>query len=197
MPSSHIPPDTYPDDFDTPAYANYHPRLSPGLGLTLRRTLPRLILGLATLIVLVAAVVAAALILPEDAPQVVVITALPSATPIGDVGGDFPATVPQSSVQVPARVDETFAPNDRHAYRFFAAPNLTWTITVTPDRTFDPVLTLYSPDGVVMQIDDDGGGGLSSRISFTPTEAAQYAILIESAKGGASSGGYTLQILPS
>jgi hypothetical protein len=119
-----------------------------------------------------------------------VITARPSATPLGDIQGDFPPDARQESITLPTRIDYAIGAGERHGYRFFVNPGLTWTITVIPDAQLQPVLTLHNPDGTVAEISDYADG---SQIVFQTLTRGQYGVVIESP----TAGGYTLTILPS
>lgn len=182
-----VPPDTFPDEFDSPAYRNYRPSLRPSLLLSLRGILPTLLVIGTMLLVVAVGFVAALLILPEAEPKIVVISIYPSPTPPGDITGDFPATIQQASITLPARIDEAIGVGEPHGYRFFAGPGLIWVITLLTDGGFTPRLTLYNPDGTVSQITD------GQPITFTAPEIAQYGLLIEPSTGA---GGYTLRIFP-
>jgi hypothetical protein len=185
-----IPPDNYPDDFDTPAYRAYRPNLKPGVWLWLWDMLPRVLLGMLLLGAIGAGFVGALFILPPVEPQIVVITGQPSATPLGDIQGDFPPDVQQKSITLPARIDSALGVGERHGYRFFLNSGLTWVITVIPDEQLQPIVTLYNPDGTVADISDFADG---SQIIFQAAAHGQYGVAVESP----TSGGYTLSILPS
>lgn len=189
--------DNSPDDFDSANYQRYKPGLKPGPVLWMRYSLPRLALLLMIGGLVLVSFVGSLLIIPPRDPSVVIVTAQPSATAVGDLTGDFPAGVVQQSITLPARIDDRIAFGEKQGFRFFVEPGFTWVITVTGDQNFDPLLSLYNPDGTIANINDDiSSGNLASRITFTASERAQYAIIIESAQGGATAGAYTLDILP-
>jgi len=189
--------DNFPDDFDSANYQRYKPGLKPGPVLWMRYSLPRLALLLMIGGLVLVSFVGSLFIIPPREPSVVIVTAQPSATAVGDLVGDFPAGVIQQSITLPARINDTLAFGQKKGFRFFVEPGFTWVITVTPDRNFDPLLSLYNPDGTIANINDDiSASNLASRITFTASERAQYGIVIESAQGGATAGGYTLDILP-
>lgn len=190
-----LPPDHYPDEFDTPAYRDYRPELHKGFGLWVRQSLPRLLLMGTFLLAIGGGFMGALLLLPPRQPQYVVIESTP--TPVGDLRGDFPTDAPQFSITVPAKIDQWLELGQRHGYRFFAQPGIRWVITVLPDATFNPQVSLFNPDGSISQINNDRAtGDRTSELIFEASEVAQYAILIESAERGTTSGGYTLEILP-
>jgi hypothetical protein len=189
--------DNYPDDFDSQNYTRYRPSMQPGPILWMRRSLPRLFLGLLIGGLVAVSFVGSLLIIPPREPTVVIVTAQPTATANGDLTGDFPAGVMQQSITLPARIDDTLAAGEQRGFRFFVEPGFTWVISVTPDRTLDPLLSLYNPDGTIASISDDiSGSNLGSSITLSAPQRAQYAIVIESAANGATAGGYTLDILP-
>jgi hypothetical protein len=189
--------DNFPDDFDSAYYQRYQPGLRPGPVLWMRYSLPRLVLLLAIGGLVLVSFVGSLLIIPPREPTVVIVTAQPTATPVGDLGGDYPADVMQQSITLPTRIDGTLAFGEKHGFRFFVEPGFTWVITVTPDQNFDPLLSLYNPDGTIADLKDDiSASNLGSRITFAASERAQYGIVIESAQNGATAGGYTLDILP-
>jgi hypothetical protein len=191
-----LPPDKYPDDFDTPLYARYSPRLKPGLWLWMRDHVSRFLLGMTLFGAIGIGFLGALIILPPAEPQIVIVTSVPTATPVGDIQGDFPAGIMQQSITLPARIDNALGSGEKHGYRFFTNTGITWVITVYPDSQFDPVLTLYHPDGTALDLNDDiSESDLTSQLIFTPQTAGQYGIVIEGA-GGISAGGYTLMILP-
>lgn len=189
-----LPLDNFPDDFDSLAYRNYKPQFRRGVWLWLRENGTRLLWVGMMLLAIGLGFVGALLLLPSQA-TVIVITAQPSPTPLGDIQGDFPAVIQQISITLPAKIDDLMTSGEQRGYRFFVSPQLTWIIRVIPDATFDPVLTLYYPDGTVAQLNNDRSeGDRTSEIIFQATETAQYGILVAGANG--TSGGYTLQILP-
>jgi hypothetical protein len=190
-----LPPDHYPDDFDSAAYRAYRPHYRAGVGLWLRQTLPQLLLASLFVVAIGGGFMGALLILPPRAPQVVIIQA--TATPVGDLRGDFPPDVAQLSITLPAKIDNWMDLGQRRGYRFFAKPGLRWLITVLPDAAFNPQVTLFNPDGSVAQINNDRAPGeRTSELIFEASETAQYAILVESAERGSTAGGYTLEIMP-
>jgi hypothetical protein len=189
--------DNFPDDFDSTNYRRYRPAMKSGLVTWMRFSLPRLALMLLIAGLVLVSFVGSLLIIPPREPRVVIVTAQPTATPIGDLVGDFPAGVTQQSITIPARIDDVLGFGEKRGFRFFVDPGFTWIISVTPDRNFDPLLSLYNPDGTIASIHDDiSGSNLGSQIAFSAPERAQYAIVIESAQNGATAGEYTLDILP-
>lgn len=60
---------------------------------------------------------------------------------------------------------------------------------------FDTFLILENPTGRPVANDDDGGGGLNSRIVFGPPEAGTYKIIVTSFKGG-QTGKFQLTVVP-
>jgi hypothetical protein len=183
-----LPTDNFPDDFDTRVFRYYHPTMRPGVGFLLRGVVPRAALWGSMLAVIAGGFLTALLIVPESGPRVVVVTPVPSPTLAGDVTGDFPATVSQVSMSLPARIDEALALGEQHGYRFLAGPGLTWEINVLTDGGFMPRIILYNPDGTVAQVSE------GQNLTFSASEPAQYGLLIEAGNGGA--GGYTLRIFP-
>jgi len=180
-----LPPDIYPDDFDTREYQSYHEGLQPGLLLWLRRTLPRLLLYSTVLSIMAVSFVAALFILPPRQPRVVIITAVP--TPAGDLGGEFPADAPQISTSLPARIDDWLDMGQKRGYRFFAQPGLTWRISLAPAQGVTAQASLYNPDGTLAELINGAG-----QIIFSAEQTNQYAVLVESPSGG----NYTLSIMP-
>ncbi len=188
------PQDNFPDEFDTSAYRRYQPHFRRGVWLWLReRALGGLWVGIISLAIGGGCLGAWFLFPPQ--PTIIVVTAQPSSTPLGDILGDFPPDIRQESITLPAKIDHRLGAGEQHGYRFFASSDLSWTIRVLPDANFDPVLTLYNPDGSVAQINNDRATGeRTSELTFQAQTTAQYGITITS--NGATAGGYTLQILP-
>jgi hypothetical protein len=134
-------------------------------------------------------------LLPPRAPQVIIVTAPATATPPGDIAGDFPRGVVQRVISLPARVDDSVGPGEKHGYRFLVAPGLLWRVQVIGDASFDPLITLFNPDGTVKGLNDNRAAGESrSELSFNAEAQGQYGLLIEGVAG--TSGGYTLLLLP-
>lgn len=63
-------------------------------------------------------------------------------------------------------------------------------------RTFDPLLRLVRPGAEeVLAEDDDSGGGVNPRLTFTPPATGDYLVRVSSAMPGGA-GDYTLSVLP-
>lgn len=185
-------PRHYPDDFDNVLYRQYRPSMRSGWWLNIRRAFSRLVVTAMILLGLGAGFVVAGLALPT-ATRVVVVTDVPTPTAVGDITGAFPANVPQISIIVPAKIDNELGVEQSRGYRFFARAGTTWDITIITDGQLDTVLSVYSPDGTILGINDDlQPGNRGSSLRFTATETAQYGVLI--AANGVSAGGYTLSI---
>ncbi len=181
------PQDNFPDDFDTHAYAHHRPGLRTWR-LRWRGILRRAWVTLLMVLLLALSFVAALFILPPPEPQVVIIA--PTATPPGDIQGDFPAGVQQQSITLPARIDNVLAPGASRGYRFYAHPSATWRVSLASQGDFDPLLILYNPDGTVQELSNN----LAEGILFQPrADSAQYGVLVQ---GDAAGGTYTLRILP-
>ena len=195
-----LPPDNYPDEFDTSAYRRYTPRLKPGLWLTLRENFGQVWLWLFFVGAIIVSFGITWTLLPPPEPVTVIITApAPQAQAIdpGGIGGDFPAQVVQQRILIPARVDDALALGEKDGYRFDADLGTTWVISVYGDANLNPLLTLYNSEGLVVEINDDRlQNDFDSRIIFQAPQAGQYGIVVESAASGATAGGYTLEILP-
>ena len=188
-----LPPDNHPDNFESRAYHHYRPEMRPGAWLWLRFSLPRLILALALLGMIALGGFVAFMLVPTPEPEVIIITAVPSSDNLPPIGGDFPAGISQTYLNLPARLDNTLDFQEKHAYRFFLEPGITWTITVTPVTDIDPVLSLYSPEGLILQ-HNNLGAALPVTITYQATVSGQYGIIVETAGGGATAGAYTLTI---
>ncbi|MCL4879978.1 MAG: hypothetical protein KJ064_25205 [Anaerolineae bacterium] len=189
------PRDNYPDDYESRAYQHYQESFHPGIFMWLREFSSYLMFAVWVFIFAGMGLLVAWIALPPQEPRIVIVT--PAFSPTGDIMGDFPADVSQQFITVPARIDHVLGLGQKHGYRFFLDPGLTWIMTVYSDGTLDPQLSLYGPDGVIIQLDDDSGGdGISSQISFQAPVSGQYALLIQSAGDGSSSGGYTLTVMP-
>src|SRR5208282_446276 len=62
----------------------------------------------------------------------------------------------------------------------------TYVIEMTPiaGSKFDPYLQVADATGKkVLAEDDNGGGGVNAKITFTPTETGKYVVIATSAKG--------------
>lgn len=197
-----IPKDNFPDEYESRVFQQYRETFQPGLVLKLREWSSQLLFaGLVFLFASLGLSVAWIALPPEELTIIIVTPDYTPAPPAesGDIAGDFPAGIPQQFIQVPAKVDhEVFSVGERHAYRFILEPTLTWTFTVTGDGNFDPKASLYGPDGVLVQMNDDIqiGVDLRSQFTYTPPARGQYALLIESTGDRPTTGGYTLQIMP-
>lgn len=191
-----FPKDNYPDDYESRAYQHYKESLQPGILLWVRDSSGYMIFATLVFIFAGMGLLVAWIALPPQEPQIIVVTPAYTPTPVGDIQGDFPVDAPQQFITVPARVDHAISFAEKHGYRFFLDPGLTWTLNVYSDGVFDPQMSLYGPDGVIIQLDDDGGSdGLSSQMSFQAPVSGQYGLVIQSS-GGSTAGGYTLTIMP-
>lgn len=187
--------DNNPDDFDSPRYVAYRPAAGAQWRVLLWSQIRRLGMPLILAAAIGGGFLCALLLLPSQAPQVIIVTAPATATPPGDIAGDFPLGVVQRAISLPARIDQTLEPGEKHGYRFLVAPGLQWRVQVFGDNTLDPLITLYNPDGTVKALNDNNPeGGLSSEILFNADSSNQYGLLVEGVAG--SGGGYTLLILP-
>lgn len=188
-----LPTDNFPDDFDTRAYRTY--RELPGVWLRVLNLLPRIVFVVILAFALIFGLVITLLFLQEDEPTIMVITPQPTATVPTEIAGDFPDTALQSSITIPARIDNELGVSQQHGYRFMMSPGITWEISLTPYGALDPVMSLYNPDGILVDI-SAALQGRDGQLIFEATEAGQYGLVIEPNPSSASSGRYTLSILP-
>ncbi len=193
-----IPKDNYPDEYESRAFQHYRDSFRPGVLLLLRTWSSHLLFAALVFLFAALGLSVAWIALPPQDPQIIVVTPAFAPSPVGDVGGDFPADVPQTFILTPAKIDHEIFIGQRHGYRFFLQSGISWTFTVTPNETFDPMMSLYGPDGVLVSLSDDvqTGVDLRSQFTFTPPTDGQYALLIESTPDQQTAGGYTLQIMP-
>ena len=190
-----LPPDNFPDDYESRAYQRYHPAFKPGMLHWLRYEAPRLMLALVPLSIVGTAFILTLVFLPAPAPRVVVITVEPIANLQTPMPAEFPVPATQQQViTLPARVDHDLPFAEKHAYRFWLEPGLTWTFSVITIEGMMPVISLYNPQGLIISQQQSTAPSVS--MSYTPTEEGQYALIVETAGGGATAGGYTLRIMP-
>lgn len=192
-----LPPDNYPDDYETRAYQRYHPNFKPGVLHWLLYESPRLMLAFVPLSIVATAFLLTLLFLPERPPRVVVVTSEPQVDTLQTpMPVDFPVPAEQQQIlNIPARVDHELGFGERHAYRFWWEPGFTWTIRLLTVEGMVPVVSLYNPQGLIIDQEIDTQGSYNIAISYTPTEIGQYAVIVETS-GGVTAGGYTLTVMP-
>jgi hypothetical protein len=107
----------------------------------------------------------------------------------GDCEGD-PRGIAVSQV-----LTGTIAPAaDVDVYYFSGVRDRTMALRMTAiTRTLDSYLALYDPNGVRLAVDDDGGGGLNSLLTYRLPVDGTYRLLAYSYKN-ASAGAYTLRM---
>lgn len=186
-----LPQDNFPDDTETRTFQHYKegkrpPRFRmPEQGFGGWKTI--LVAGLFVAIVIIAAL--AVLVSSEPRERFVIVTSSPTLgvdLPTMPVGGDFPTDAAQQFIRIPARIEDTLQPGLRRGYTFIVKPGFTWQITAVPNEgsTLDPVLSLYGPDGIIMDFNDDASPNESTaQITLTVQQEGVYAILIEGAQG--------------
>ena len=105
-------------------------------------------------------------------------------------GNDFcSATTILSGTPVVGTIAE---PVDADWFRFLAVGGTTYTFTVTLGTLADSLLALWDTDGItILEINDDTGGTLASRIQWTAPESGLYFVTVENADG-VSTGDYSL-----
>jgi hypothetical protein len=81
---------------------------------------------------------------------------------------------------------------DKQSHTYAMKAGVKYEITMT-SSTFDTYLWLNDPQGKMVASDDDGGGGLNSRIVYTPTESGDFTIIAGSF-GGNGEGAYSIAI---
>ncbi|MBI5931668.1 MAG: hypothetical protein HY862_20330 [Chloroflexi bacterium] len=193
-----LPQDNFPDDTETRAFQHYKEGKQPP-----RFHLPewrnwRLILGATVFVGIVVVAAGLVFVWSEPRERFVVVTSVPTLAadlPSIPVGGDFPTDAAQQFIRIPARIEDTLSSGQRRGYTFVAKPGFTWEIIAIPDdgSALDPVLSLYGPDGIIMDFNDNlAEGDTTAQITLTVQQEGVYAVLIEGARG--SSGDYILLV---
>lgn len=199
-----LPPDNFPDDTETRAFQHYRegkapPRFRfPELSFLRGSSWKIVGLGIAFIGIMLLGIVAV-FTWSEPRERFVVVTGAPTVPadlPTIPVGGDFPTDAAQQFIRIPARIEDTLPAGERRGYTFVAKPGFTWQIIVVPNNgsAFDPVLSLYGPDGIIRDINDDRvEGDVTAQIDLTPEREGVYAVLVEEASG---TGGDYILIIP-
>ncbi len=192
-----LPQDNFPDDTETRAFQHYKDGKRPA-----RFHLPEWRLGswkiLLTASLFVGIVIVTAIVVlvwSEPRERFVVVTSaatLPADLPSIPIGGDFPTDAAQQFVRIPARIEDTLQSGQRRGYTFVVKPGFTWQIiAVSDDSALDPVLSLYGPDGIIMDFNDNVSPDVTTaQITLTVQQEGVYAVMMEGAKG--SFGDYVL-----
>ena len=108
--------------------------------------------------------------------------------------GDTPATAGSISVggTVFGNIDYE---DDVDLYRVTLQAGETYDISLNGNSLFDPVLELFSSDLTLLRLDDDGGPGLNSQLTYTATTTGTYYISAQSFDYfGTDTGTYTLSV---
>lgn len=188
-----LPPDNAPDDTETRAFQNYEVR---------RQLIPlyfrRYIMIGAVIIAAVLLAVGIYFVLPEADPEYRVvpnenIVALePTVDPLVGIPDTLAPNITEAiGITVPARIDNTLPVANSRVYAFNADAGITWRIRVDASDNFAPTVTLYGPDGSII---DNSLGDQNATLQVTLRQSGTYTLLIEDtfARGGS----YTLWILP-
>jgi hypothetical protein len=198
-----LPQDNFPDDTETRAFQHYRegkapPRFHfPELSFLRRVSWKIAGLGIAFIGVMLLGVVAV-FMWSEPRERFVVVTGAPTAPadlPTIPIGGDFPTDAAQQFIRIPARIEDSLLSGQRRGYTFVAKPGFTWQIIVVPyeNSGFDPVLSLYGPDGIIIDFNDNRvAGDKTAQIDLTVEREGVYAVLLEGAQG--TGGGYILLV---
>jgi hypothetical protein len=197
-----LPPDDFPDDTETRAFQNYRDGKVPSRFEFHFKWRPWRTAILFILLAVIAGLIGAFVLWwTEPGEQIVIITGVPTMLPdipAEPLDGDFPADVPQQFIRIPARINDHLVAGERRGYTFFARAAFTWQITVEPQESssFDPILSLYGPDGVVIDFNDNRTAeDRASQLTLVVEHDGAYALLLEGARG-ISDGAYALSILP-
>lgn len=187
-----LPADSAPDDTETPAFQSYGQRVGV---LNLINVRLVLIAG-AGLIALVLLGLGVWALLPEADPEYRVVPnpyvfAVPTNDPLGSVPDTIPQILEQVSITIPARVDQAMTVAGSRLYAFNAEANVSWRIRVVSDGAFSPSVSLYGPDGGLI---DSAFGQQQTEFILSVTTTGVYTVVIEDVLG--TGGGYTLQVLP-
>jgi hypothetical protein len=199
-----LPQDNFPDDTETRAFQHYRegkapPRFHfPEFSFLRGASWKIVALGLAFIGIMVLGIIAV-FVWSEPRERFVVVTGVPTGPadlPTMPIGGDFPTDAAQQFIRIPARIEDTLPAGERRGYTFIAKPGFTWQIIVVPNNgsAFDPVISLYGPDGIIRDFNDDRvAGDVTAQIDLTPDREGVYAILLEGASG---TGGDYILIVP-
>jgi hypothetical protein len=188
-----LPPDNAADDTETRAFQNYDAQ---------RQFFPLYFRRYVTIgAVIIAAVLLAVGVyftLPEAEPEYRVvpneniIAPEPTVDPLVGIPDTLaPAVAEAIGITVPARIDNTMPVASSRVYAFSTDAGITWQIRVNASENFAPTVTLYGPDGSII---DNSLGGQNAFLEVTLRQSGTYTLLIEDtfARGGT----YTLWILP-
>jgi hypothetical protein len=117
----------------------------------------------------------------------------------GDVGGGYALTVTARAAapMVPVAVDQprsaTLAAGAEHWFEVRVERGWEYVFSAVPDGSLDTYLTLYDESGVTeIDSDDDGGGGLGSRLVHDGTEDARLLVRLHGL--GGTSGPYRFTV---
>jgi len=112
-------------------------------------------------------------------------------------GASAAVPIPFAGASVKAKLDaneprDSFQRKSPHKlYLMKMKAGMIYTINLDSDD-FDPFLRLESPSGDPLQFDDDGGGGLNSRILYSPQADGEFRIVATSLGGG--TGAFNLSV---
>lgn len=185
-----LPQDNFPDDTETRAFQHYKDGKQPPHwhipNWQFENLKIRLLAAVFVIIVIISAI--AVFVWSEPRERFVVVTSastVPADLPAIPVGGDFPTDAAQQFIRIPARVEDTLPAGQRRGYTFVVKPGFTWQIiAVANGSDLDPVLSLYGPDGIIMDFNDNvTEGDTSAQITLTVQQEGVYAVLLEGAQG--------------
>lgn len=187
-----LPADNAPDDTETPAFQSYGQRVRVLNLINMRLVL---IAG-AGLIALVLLGVGVWALLPEAEPEYRVVPnphvfLAPTSDPLGSVPASIPQILEQVSITIPARVDQAMTVGGSRLYAFNAESGVSWRVRVSGDGIFSPSVSLYGPDGSLI---DSTVGQLQTEFALSVATTGVYTVVIEDVLG--TGGTYTLQVLP-
>ncbi|MBI5960160.1 MAG: hypothetical protein HY866_15575 [Chloroflexi bacterium] len=124
-----------------------------------------------------------------------------SSSDTGDsplIAPQWPAEVDFEPHTVPAMIKNDLPlAGMKQGYIFRGKAGQVWEIIVEPREgsTLDPQITLYTPSGgVLAQNDSRSVGEITAALTIPLTENGHYRLLVESAQGGLTTGGYLLTL---
>lgn len=192
-----LPRDNFPDDTQTTAFQTFTDgRKRPKLRLPVhwRR---RVGIGAGILAALVALIILLPMLglVDRGANTGDLETTIPAPTEISlFMFGDFPPTVAQRYINVPARIDDGLPAGQSRGYTFLLEAGTTWEIQVFAGPDFLPRINLYGPNGDILARTEAAAVGQTAGLTYTVGDSGLYAILLEGAQ--TTGGGYTFTMMP-
>lgn len=83
--------------------------------------------------------------------------------------------------------------NDTYTFQGRAGQRVRFSVTALDPSSFDTTLRLYSPEGVQLEYNDDGGRDLNPQLDFTIPENGTYRVIVATYRSSGRGGEYVLE----